>query len=142
MGATRHAPELVDAILEGWRGGESYGAMAKRFSLTKGSVAGIVYYNRGPGEESAPSFLPPRSAPDPAPKRLEHHSGGHMPTGRTVVHTAKMVSGFNPKTCQWIAGEPSADDACKCGAATGASRVYCPAHEARAWYVRRSEEAA
>ena len=35
-------------------------------------------------------------------------------------------------TCQWIAGEPSADDACKCGAEVGASRIYCPAHERRA----------
>ncbi len=137
-----HTPERVDAILAAWRGGATYGAMAKLFDLEKNVVAGIVYRNRAPGEQGPRSFRPPGWGPGPAPKRLEHHSGGHMPTERTVVHTAKMASGFNPKTCQWIAGEPSANDACKCSAATGASRVYCPAHEARAWYVRRSEAAA
>lgn len=137
-----HTPERVDAILAAWRGGASYGAIAKLFDLEKNVVAGIVYRNRAPGEESGRAFRPPGWSPGPAPKRLEHLSGGHMPTWRTVVHTAKMASGARFKGCQWIAHEPSADDACKCGAATGASRVYCPEHEARAWYVRRSEEAA
>jgi hypothetical protein len=36
-------------------------------------------------------------------------------------------------TCQWIDGEPSADDACKCGAATVPGKPYCAAHWARAW---------
>lgn len=32
------------------------------------------------------------------------------------------------RTCQWIAGEPSADDACKCGAPTWPDSNYCPRH--------------
>jgi hypothetical protein len=38
-------------------------------------------------------------------------------------------------SCQWIEGEPSEDDACKCGKPAAAGRPYCPPHEARA-YVR------
>ena len=38
------------------------------------------------------------------------------------------------KTCQYIAGEPSADDACKCGAPTDEGGVYCARHRARCTY--------
>ncbi len=31
--------------------------------------------------------------------------------------------------CQYIAGEPSSLDICKCSKATGTSRVYCSEHE-------------
>ena len=60
-----------------------------------------------------------------------------MPLG--MARMAKMVCDARFPACQWIAGEPSANDACKCGAATGASRVYCPEHEMRAGGARRSE---
>ena len=140
----------VARLSELWLGGVSARLIAIDMNLSKNAVVGKAHRLELAGRPSpilhcaraAPESKTQRQAACKPPKRLEHHSGGHMPTGRTVVHTAKMVSGFNPKTCQWIAGEPSADDACKCGAATGASRVYCPAHEARAWYVRPSEAAA
>ncbi len=31
--------------------------------------------------------------------------------------------------CQYIAGEPSSSDTCKCNVATGTSHVYCSEHE-------------
>jgi hypothetical protein len=39
-----------------------------------------------------------------------------------------------PRSCQWIADEPSADDSCKCGdPVVGEPRYpFCPAHLARA----------
>ena len=36
------------------------------------------------------------------------------------------------RTCQWIAGEPGADEACKCGAVTRDGAAYCAQHSARA----------
>jgi hypothetical protein len=36
------------------------------------------------------------------------------------------------RTCQWIAGEPSENEACKCGAATCDGSVYCVRHRAAA----------
>ena len=41
-------------------------------------------------------------------------------------------------TCHWIDGEPSPDDACKCGApvardANGVRLPYCTEHGRRAW---------
>ena len=46
--------------------------------------------------------------------------------------------GMRFRGCQWIAGDPKPchDDACKCGAAVGESRVYCPVHEVKARRTR------
>ncbi len=41
------------------------------------------------------------------------------------------VSAF--RECQWIAGEPSFDDACKCRRPTVEGFSYCADHNARAW---------
>lgn len=45
-------------------------------------------------------------------------------------------------TCQWIEGEPDADESCKCGRPAIPARPYCREHEARAWRMRQdaSEE--
>ena len=45
---------------------------------------------------------------------------------------AWVVPGVLIQGCQYIAGEPSADDSCKCGAAVGETRIYCPEHEIKA----------
>ncbi len=142
-----HTPERVDAILAAWRGGASYGEMAKRFDLEKNVVAGIVYRNRAPGEESARAFRPPRWSPGPKPKRLEHLSGGHMPTGRSVVHTAKMVPGGTFSGCQWIVGEKGVDfklyaQAPRCPARVKPGSPYCPAHHKRCHVKQQSVDVA
>ncbi len=36
------------------------------------------------------------------------------------------------RACQWIAGEPSADDGCKCGRPTVSGSAYCAYHRGRA----------
>lgn len=36
------------------------------------------------------------------------------------------------RTCQWIEGQPTADDGCKCGAPSAPRASYCPTHLARA----------
>lgn len=48
------------------------------------------------------------------------------------------ISGFN--TCQYIAGEASADDSCKCGAATEYGSPWCPTHYALCWRVAPPRE--
>ena len=143
-----HTRELVDDILADWRGGASYVETAARLNLSKSTVAGIVYRNKEPDEESARPFRPAGWAPGPAPKRLPHHSGGHMPTGRTVVHTAKIaVPGARFAACQYIAGQKGVDfnlyaQAPKCPAETKPGSPYCPAHHLRCHVKTRSEEAA
>ena len=43
------------------------------------------------------------------------------------------------RTCQWILGEPSAEEACKCGSTTLAGSAYCLRHRARAAHVSPAE---
>lgn len=51
----------------------------------------------------------------------------------TAISIRPGFTGGGFRTCQWIDGEPSRDDSCKCGkpAATGSS--YCDDHLARAY---------
>ncbi len=53
-----------------------------------------------------------------------------MPSSESERRTGNQL----PRGCQWIAGEPSADDACKCAEPiVGEPRYsFCPAHLARA----------
>ena len=48
------------------------------------------------------------------------------------------------KRCQWIDGEPTADDRCKCSRRVKTGSSYCPAHHKRAWrsHVRKQALAA
>ena len=50
-----------------------------------------------------------------------------------------MPSGLPPRRCQYIAGKPSADDACKCRRPTKQGSSYCPCHSE---LCRKTEEAA
>ena len=143
MGTTRHTPEVVEAILAAWRAGATYDQAGKAFGLNKGMVAGIVERNKEPGEERVPLLRVPPAADSSGPAitrlaRWNNNTG--MPL--RLARMAKMASGARFRECQWIPGEPSADDACKCGAKTGRSRVYCPEHEARAWPAAQAGESA
>lgn len=120
MGITRHTPEVIDAVLAAWRAGAGYVEIGKNFNLSTGMVAGIVERNKEPGEKHVP---PLRSPPAPRVECLP----------RAIKRPVRTGHGARFAACQWIAGEPSADDRCKCCAATGASRVYCRKHEARVW---------
>ena len=144
-----HTRELVDAILAGRRGGATYSQMAKELGLEKNVVAGIVYRNKQPGEESARPFRSKGWGVGKAPKRLEHLSGGQIPTGRTVVHTAKMASGARFRECQYIQGEKGVDfklyaAAPRCPAETLPGSSYCEFHDGlcHAKAPTRAQEAA
>ncbi len=71
-----------------------------------------------------------------------------MPTGRTVVHTAKMAaSGARFRSCQWVEGEKGVDftlyaQAPRCPAETLPGSSYCPAHHLRCHVKQQSQEAA
>ena len=132
---TRHTQKLVDAVLTAWRAGASYTEMGKSFGIGKNTIAGLVARNKRTGEVAKRSFRPRGWAPADVPlKRLPQtqDTGGKMPMGRAAIHTEMEPVG-KEKTCQWIAGDPSSDDKCKCGADTGDSNLYCPNHEERAW---------
>lgn len=67
---------------------------------------------------------------------------------RSPAHVTTATSGAKPEAapgaqgCQWIEGEPSADDRCKCGAPRVAGSAYCPEHYARTVTARQPRSVA
>ena len=82
----------------------------------------------GPAVEAA--------AKPPEPKPLR---GRGRWLGERKGPERRATPGWRPKACQWIAGEPSADDACKCGEPVTPGRPYCDAHWARSWNSSKEE---
>lgn len=54
-----------------------------------------------------------------------------LPDGQAAPRLPAVT--FTPHVCQWIEGEPSADDACKCGAPALSGSSYCAEHHARCY---------
>lgn len=68
-------------------------------------------------------MLDPRTA-----ARLHRLVAGELPYG--------IQPGFEeppPGRCQFIAGRPGPDDACKCGRPTRPGSSFCQPHHARCW---------
>ncbi|SMF47650.1 GcrA cell cycle regulator [Azospirillum oryzae] len=60
------------------------------------------------------------------------------PVDRRTLRRKMIRSGFAAapaKTCQWIEGNPTPDDSCKCLAPSAPGVSYCPDHAARAYRV-------
>ena len=131
--------ERIARLTELWLGGVVARLIGAALGVTKSAIVG----------KASRLGLPNRDKPIKCGGKVAR-AQPKLPSSRPAFDdrrpkwmlSRRMVPGVRFRECQWIAGEPSADDACKCGAAAGPSRVYCPAHEARAWYVRQSQEAA
>lgn len=60
------------------------------------------------------------------------------PVDRRTLRRKMIRSGFAAapaKACQWIEGDPTPDDSCKCLAPSAPGVSYCPDHAARAYRV-------
>ena len=85
-----------------------------------------AYLNSPPAVEALPpAVVSPRTAP---PVRL---SAATVSLPVSSPRSGEREGGGRP--CQWIAGEPSADDACKCGAPVIEGTSYCEPHWRRAF---------
>lgn len=148
-------PETIDRIFELIGAGLAQGAVALELGLTKNQVAGIVFRARiaqghvvrPRGERSAPVFRPrrrPAKITEPAAAVPSGAAGAPStpspvpaPAATIVRRETGQARTFTARACQWIDGEPSADDACKCGEPTMPGVSYCAPHFKRAYQVRR-----
>ncbi|MBN9525434.1 MAG: hypothetical protein J0H82_04460 [Alphaproteobacteria bacterium] len=157
--------QLVARLLELAGAGQSNGAIAQALGpgFTKNMVAGKLHRLGNPVPRSPrPAAEPPQQQPKPTPTSKPRAARAPRPgrEGRAeadrrplavlidldarrprpkprpdpAATPRRRVSDF--RTCQWIAGAPSWDDACKCGAPTVEGSNYCAPHEARAWQAR------
>jgi len=134
------SPEMIEKIMDGWRSGLTYDEIAERMEETEGVIAGIISRNKREGETSlrknAFGFSSLHQRLDPIELgilALGDRDKSKM-LGATIPRAFSLAS-F--RKCQWIAGEPSKDESCKCGKKTGEGRVYCPRHEIES--VRKEE---
>ena len=124
----KHSHELIEGVMTSWRKGVKYGHISEKFEISKCAVGGIVARNRKPDEKSILVIGRPRVSQTPRPVR---------PTGCLPDKIKRsVISGIRFKSCQWIKGEPSADDRCKCGVKTGKYGIYCMVHEMCVGYIK------
>lgn len=105
--------------------GASSDAVAKELGLGKRSVIGQLSrlgLTRQPSRK-------PHSKPAPAPA-----------TTPREPQEAISLSRFH--TCQFIEGDPTADDSCKCGEPCRVGSSYCPPHDAICWQSVKPGKAA
>lgn len=61
------------------------------------------------------------------------HAGRPGTAGHGRLQGIAPFIGVQHQTCQWIEGEPSPDDGCKCGSPVLPGLPYCGRHAARAY---------
>lgn len=104
----------------------SYREIGRHFGMTKNAVSGWASRNGYSKPENCP-LNPRNSAPKPAeakPMALEAN-----PDRRVKIKTPwRDGSKTRFRACQWIEGEPSASEDCKCLAEAMPGKPYCAPH--------------
>lgn len=114
-------PDREDLLRTYWQAGMVASEIGRRLGCTKNSAVGKAHRLH---LDKRPSPIKRHGTPSKRKERIE------PPPARKRPKPAKL-NGL--KGCQWIEGEPSADDACKCGMRRRPGSVYCWVHHRRAY---------
>ena len=114
-----------------WHEGLSTAAIARQIGQTKGATIGMAHR----------MALPRRENPVKPRQKLEANRANRaMPKSEPEQESQRPAPAetepavlSNSSTCQFIAGDPSPDDSCKCGRPARLGSSYCPEHHARCW---------
>jgi len=134
-----HPFELVQAVLVDWRRNETYTQIANRYNISANAVAGIIGRNKMPGEKAQRGFHRSRNLGSSVnlTSSVERLPSVTKRCEKSKKDQKDYVAGF--RSCQWISGEPSADDSCKCGEPVVVVGVYCTSHQAMTTRPPRKE---
>ncbi len=94
---------------------------------------------RKAGNKSTRDLSRPKPSPKPRPAQSAPPIQRATYGKPRRVPVRRMVGGARfgrTRACQWIEGQPSIDDACKCGARAEPGYPYCEPHLRRAYVVR------
>lgn len=123
----------VDEVMKKWRAGKKYDEIAEEVGCTRGEIGGIIGRNKREDERTSKfrhvtynSFHEKQVPVELGPMKLEA-----LPI-KATPKPAQTFIGIHFRECQWISGEVTPDDLCKCRAKTGSGRIYCPSHEVEA----------
>ena len=148
----------IDVLRRLWDAGKSASTIGREIGRTKNSVIGKVHREGLPSRPS-PLIRKPSTAGTGYVHNLGSRRKGHLsirelfmlsdvvPPQKVKTSFARRVSviapeGFKYKTtrnkCQWIEGEPTRYDSCKCEAPaviypTGRNSPYCEEHVRMVW---------
>ena len=104
-----------------WDAGWSGGQIAKKTNHTKNAVIGKAR-RLGLAERESPIKRNIEA------RRNKQRSEPQLKAPEELAAIEPLIPGPPAKSCQWIEGEPSADDSCKCGAPVVPGRSYCAEH--------------
>ncbi len=131
-------PERVAYLTELWSAGLKTILIARKLGLSKNTIVGKAHRLKlarrpSPIDRSGKPKKPCVPKKPHVPDVLRIHRRRRIASGKLepTSKNYRMFKGSRFHTCQWIAGEASADDRCKCGKAVGMSKTYCPHHERR-----------
>lgn len=116
--------------------------IANRLGTTKDAAQGRAdrLRKRRPSEpqRTYPKFVPHAQKGQAEPQKLNYRPGAQAARAEKILRltpaNVRPDTGadlWRPRTCQWIDGEPLAEDSCKCGEKTAAGESWCPGHLTR-----------
>lgn len=118
----------------------SAGQIARMMGLSKNAIVGKAHRMGLPGRPSPIRTAAPKPRSRPAALSIVRAEKDDRRAPDYIGERYAAGIGPAPKFCQWIEGEPSADDACKCGARVVLDFSYCADHLFRA-YLRPAPQA-
>ncbi len=138
---TRWQAEPEAELRRRWDAGQPTELIGRALGVSKNAVIGKAHRL---GLEPRPSPIKPRrpvermakDATPAAPGEAKAPAAKPPKPGKGDPSRLARVPRTNQDPCQWIEGEPSADDKCKCGARAVAGRPYCLEHCAKAYITR------
>ena len=124
----------VAKLRELWATSLSAQQIGRKIGRGKDSILGKVHRLGLPKRASPIKRNKRREAATMAKKRAAVF-GGAMVRGQLISAPLRPLTSLGPapKHCQWIESEPSANDACKCGAPVLPEFSYCAEHVYRAY---------
>lgn len=134
------SPEDDERLHSGWQQGESASSIGIALGRTRDAVLcrrkrlGLPSRDDPIAHGIEPLPVPP---PPPGPRRAIYSPKQAAAVTRLERIISRMrLNGTGARidrSCQWIEGEASADDACKCGAEVITGSPYCLKHTLRAY---------
>jgi GcrA cell cycle regulator len=138
--ASKFAPWADQFIRSHYKQDMSASEIGKALGVSRGAVVGRARRLGLARPDDGPSNLRGRAYPSKGRRALEPKRPEPAKVRLRAIETEireatglAMSGQWRPRTCQFIAGEPSADDACKCGEPVLEGSSYCAKHHAVSW---------
>lgn len=124
----------LKTLVEMWAAGCSAGVIAKKLDRTKNAVVGKAHRmaleaRESPIRTGVANPKPRKRREKPKVIDLSRHATKTVSLPKVTGEARRSIGG----RCQWIDGDPTRDDSCKCSAKPAEGSVWCEEHLRRAY---------